>query len=101
MENDTQSTAVTDKTSAGLAPRATWRDLVDHPWLLLATLFFVTAALGLPLLWISRGKANREIGEILAISPRTVNKHLEKIFVKLGVENRASAAARAVRALTR
>jgi DNA-binding NarL/FixJ family response regulator len=53
------------------------------------------------LLWISRGKANREIGEILAISPRTVNKHLEQIFVKLGVENRASAAARAVRALTR
>jgi DNA-binding response OmpR family regulator/DNA-binding CsgD family transcriptional regulator len=53
------------------------------------------------LLWISRGKANREIGEILTISPRTVNKHLEQIFVKLGVENRASAAARAVRALSR
>jgi DNA-binding NarL/FixJ family response regulator len=53
------------------------------------------------LLWISRGKSNREIGEILAISPRTVNKHLEQVFVKLGVENRASAAARAVRALSR
>jgi DNA-binding response OmpR family regulator len=53
------------------------------------------------LLWISRGKANREIGEILGISPRTVNKHLEQIFVKLGVENRASAAARAVGALSR
>lgn len=53
------------------------------------------------LLWISRGKSNREIGEILHISPRTVNKHLEQIFVKLGVENRASAAARAVRALAR
>jgi DNA-binding response OmpR family regulator len=53
------------------------------------------------LLWISRGKANREIGEILTISPRTVNKHLEQIFVKLGVENRASAAARAIRALSR
>jgi DNA-binding NarL/FixJ family response regulator len=51
------------------------------------------------LLWISRGKSNREIGEILSISPRTVNKHLEQIFVKLGVENRASAAARAVRTL--
>jgi DNA-binding response OmpR family regulator/DNA-binding CsgD family transcriptional regulator len=53
------------------------------------------------LLWISRGKANREIGEILTISPRTVNKHLEQIFVKLGVENRASAAARATRTLAR
>jgi len=51
------------------------------------------------LLWISRGKSNREIGEILTISPRTVNKHLEQVFVKLGVENRASAAARAVRML--
>jgi DNA-binding NarL/FixJ family response regulator len=48
------------------------------------------------LLWISRGKSNREIGEILNISPRTVNKHLEQVFVKLGVENRAAAAARAV-----
>jgi DNA-binding NarL/FixJ family response regulator len=53
------------------------------------------------LVWISRGKANREIGEILSISPRTVNKHLEQIFVKLGVENRASAAARAIRTLAR
>jgi DNA-binding response OmpR family regulator/DNA-binding CsgD family transcriptional regulator len=51
------------------------------------------------LLWISRGKSNREIGEILTISPRTVNKHLEQVFVKLGVENRASAAARAVKTL--
>ena len=45
------------------------------------------------LLWISRGKANREISEILGISPRTVNKHLEQVFAKMGVENRASAAA--------
>ncbi len=53
------------------------------------------------LLWISRGKANRDIGQILDISPRTVNKHLEQVFVKLGVENRAAAAAVAVRSLTR
>jgi DNA-binding CsgD family transcriptional regulator len=52
------------------------------------------------LLWISRGKSNREIGEILNISPRTVNKHLEQVFVKLGVENRAAAAARAVNCLS-
>jgi len=51
------------------------------------------------LLWISRGKANREIGEILEISPRTVNKHLEQIFEKMGIENRASAAAAAVKTL--
>jgi DNA-binding NarL/FixJ family response regulator len=51
------------------------------------------------LVWISRGKSNRDIGEILKISPRTVNKHLEQVFEKLGVENRAAAAAAAVRAL--
>lgn len=47
------------------------------------------------LLWISHGKANKDIGDILGLSPRTVNKHLEQIYAKLGVENRASAAIRA------
>lgn len=48
------------------------------------------------LLWISRGKSNRDIGDVLGLSPRTVNKHLEQIYVKLGVENRASAAVKAM-----
>jgi DNA-binding response OmpR family regulator/DNA-binding CsgD family transcriptional regulator len=52
------------------------------------------------LLWISRGKANIEISEILGISPRTVNKHLEQVFEKMGIENRASAAAAAVKTLS-
>jgi DNA-binding NarL/FixJ family response regulator len=51
------------------------------------------------LLWISRGKTNREIGAIVDMSPRTVNKHLEQIYKKLGVENRTSAAAIALRFL--
>lgn len=51
------------------------------------------------LLWIAHGKSNRDIGEILGLSPRTVNKHLEQIYVKLGVENRASAAVRAANVL--
>jgi DNA-binding response OmpR family regulator len=45
------------------------------------------------LAWIARGKTNRDIAEILGMSPRTVNKHLEHIFVKMGVETRAAAAA--------
>ncbi|MCD8520666.1 MAG: response regulator transcription factor [Saccharospirillaceae bacterium] len=45
------------------------------------------------LLWLARGKSNQDIGQILTMSPRTVNKHLEQIFRKLGVENRTSAAA--------
>lgn len=49
------------------------------------------------LLWIARGKSNRDISEILGMSARTVNKHLEQIYDKLGVENRASAAVIAIR----
>ena len=49
------------------------------------------------LLWLARGKSNRDIAEILGLSPRTVNKHLELIFGKLGVENRAAATGIAVR----
>ena len=53
------------------------------------------------LLWIANGKTNREIGQILDVSPRTVNKHLEQVFRKLGVENRTSAAAAAIKCLAR
>jgi DNA-binding response OmpR family regulator/DNA-binding CsgD family transcriptional regulator len=53
------------------------------------------------LLWIAKGKTNREIGQILDMSPRTVNKHLEQVFRKLSVENRTSAAALAIRCLAR
>lgn len=51
------------------------------------------------LVWIAKGKSNRDIAEILGLSARTVNKHLEQIYVKLGVENRASAAVKATNAL--
>jgi DNA-binding response OmpR family regulator/DNA-binding CsgD family transcriptional regulator len=53
------------------------------------------------LLWIANGKTNREIGQILDMSPRTVNKHLEQVFRKLGVENRTSAAAIAIKCLAK
>jgi len=43
--------------------------------------------------WVTLGKTNRDIGEILELSPRTVNKHLEHIFSKLGVETRTAAVA--------
>ena len=38
-----------------MASRKSWRALIDNPWLMILMLFFVTAALGLPLLWMSRG----------------------------------------------
>ena len=45
--------------------------------------------------------ARAVIGDILGLSPRTVNKHLEHVYVKLGVETRTAAAAIAMSALTR
>lgn len=50
--------------------------------------------------WIAKGKTNRDVGEILGLSPRTVNKHLEHVFEKLGVETRSAAAALASRELS-
>ncbi|NLH82484.1 MAG: response regulator transcription factor [Phyllobacteriaceae bacterium] len=52
-------------------------------------------------LWVARGKSNRDIGDILGLSPRTVNKHLETVFAKLGVENRASAAVLVLKTIER
>jgi DNA-binding response OmpR family regulator/DNA-binding CsgD family transcriptional regulator len=43
--------------------------------------------------WLAKGKTNRDIADILGMSPRTVNKHLEHVFEKLGVETRTAAAA--------
>ena len=48
--------------------------------------------------WLSKGKSNRDIAQILGLSPRTVDKHLEQIYSKLGVENRTAAAAVAMKA---
>ncbi len=49
--------------------------------------------------WLSKGKTNRDIAQILGLSPRTIDKHLEQIYAKLGVENRTSAAAVAAKIL--
>lgn len=51
------------------------------------------------LAWLAKGKTNRDIADILGMSPRTVNKHLEHIFEKLGVETRTAAVAAAGRML--
>ncbi|WP_332744117.1 DNA-binding response regulator [Hydrogenophaga sp.] len=49
--------------------------------------------------WLAKGKTNRDIADILGMSHRTVNKHLEHVFEKLGVETRSAAAAIAGRLL--
>ena len=58
--------------------------------------FKLTAREAEVLYWVVKGKTNRDIGDILGTSPRTVTKHLEHVFGKLGVETRSAAAALAM-----
>lgn len=63
----------------------------------------ISRALGLSLreaevlIWLAHGKANKDIAAILELSPRTITKHVEQIFTKMGVENRTAAAVLALR----
>lgn len=50
------------------------------------------------LLWVSRGKSSSDIGQIVGLSPRTVDSYLEKACAKLGVRTRIEAVAVGVRA---
>ncbi|MPQ71385.1 MULTISPECIES: response regulator transcription factor [Pseudomonas] len=50
--------------------------------------------------WVACGKTNRDIGTILDLSPRTVNKHLEHVYIKLGVETRTAATSVVLSAMT-
>ncbi|HKC45897.1 MAG TPA: LuxR C-terminal-related transcriptional regulator [Burkholderiales bacterium] len=47
--------------------------------------------------WVAAGKTNRDVAAILGASPRTVEKHLERIYEKLGVETRTAAVMRAIK----
>lgn len=50
------------------------------------------------LCWVAQGKTDAEVAAILGARPRTIGKHLERIYQKLGVENRTMASARAFEA---
>jgi DNA-binding CsgD family transcriptional regulator/CheY-like chemotaxis protein len=58
--------------------------------------FKLTAKEAEVLYWVVKGKINRDIADIVGSSPATVKKHLERIFAKLGVETRTSAAGMAM-----
>lgn len=62
----------------------------------LAEAFGLTAREAEVLYWVAQGKINRDIGDILGASPATVKKHLERVYVKLGVETRTAATAMAM-----
>ena len=57
----------------------------------LSTLFGLTGREAEVLYWVACGKTNRDVGDILGMSPRTVDKHLQHVFAKLNVETRTSA----------
>ena len=59
----------------------------------LVSAFHLTTREAEVLYWVIYGKTNRDIGDILKSSHRTVNKHLEHVFEKLGVETRTAASA--------
>ena len=65
----------------------------------LAEKFKLTQRESAVLAWIATGKTNRDIGVILDLSPRTINKHMERVHRKLGVETRTAAAAAALQVL--
>ena len=44
------------------------------------------------LTWVARGKSNSVIGDIMGISAHTVDAYLRRIYLKLGVSDRISAA---------
>lgn len=45
---------------------------------------------------LARGHANKAVARQLGIAPKTVGNHIERIYTKLGVSNRAAAAMRAM-----
>jgi DNA-binding NarL/FixJ family response regulator len=66
---------------------------------ILINIFGLTQKEAEVLYWAMQGKTNKDVADILGGSPRTVNKHMEHIFEKLGVETRTAAAALARRKL--
>ena len=65
----------------GIAPRL-------EPWFEAA---FGPAPTREVLRWVAAGKTNSQIAEIVSASPRTIGKHLENVYAKLGVETRTAA----------
>jgi DNA-binding response OmpR family regulator len=77
------------------------KDSSTHPPAEFSSELGLTTREGEVLSWLAKGKTNRDIAQILGLSPRTVDKHLEQIYAKLGVENRTAAAAIATNASRR
>lgn len=68
----------------------------SHPRLATAPPGTLTARERQVLRWLAHGKTDRDIASMLGISTRTVQKHLQHVYVKLGVETRTAAVVRSM-----
>jgi len=75
-----------DRGDAPLPAPPRWPPLRDAPAL--------TAREREVLRWVAAGKTDRDVAEVLGISHRTVHKHLQNVYAKLGVETRTAAVMR-------
>jgi DNA-binding NarL/FixJ family response regulator len=48
------------------------------------------------LVHVARGRSNKEIAQVLGLSPKTVQHHVAHVYAKIGVSARAAAALHAV-----
>ncbi|MEK8052356.1 response regulator transcription factor [Ideonella sp. DXS22W] len=106
--------ALTEAGDGGAEPGGEGSEAADGEWLIVASesndaatieamvqAFKVTAREAEVLYWVAKGKTNRDIGDILGTSPRTITKHMEHILPKLGVETRTAAAGMVLQRLGR
>ncbi len=63
--------------------------------------FRLTAREAEVLYWVALGKTNRDVADILGTRPKTITKHLERVFEKLGVETRTAAVGRVLKTMPR
>ena len=77
------------------------REEAPDPSLMLMSALNLTEREAEVLYWVAQGKTSPEIAIILGTAPKTIKKHLERVYRKLGVETRASAAVQASEVLGR
>ncbi len=77
------------------------KEEAPDPSLMLLDALDLTAREAEVLYWVAQGKTSPEIAIILGAALKTVKKHLQRVYEKLGVETRTAAALRASEVLNR
>ena len=77
------------------------REEAPDPSLVLLSALGLTEREAEVLYWVAQGKTSPEIAIILGAALKTVKKHLQRVFEKLGVETRTAAAVQASEILSR